>query len=67
MSNAPPELAAIIDQVAAEIAAMMAVGENGTVTIYIGPNQLQVETVAKRKQEPVRIEQRDVTIIRRVR
>jgi hypothetical protein len=56
MSNAPPELAAIIDQVAAEIAAMMAVGENGTVTIHVGRADLHVEVERKRRHPTVKIE-----------
>lgn len=35
MLNAP-ELTAITEQVALEIAAMMAAGESGTVTIHVG-------------------------------
>lgn len=51
-----PELTAIIEQVAEEVAMMMAATESGTVTIHVGRADLHVEVVRKRRHDSVRIE-----------
>lgn len=62
-----PELEQIIAQVTTEVAAMIASGETGEVTVYVGLNQLQIEAKAKRKQSPIKFERGHAPLIRRVR
>ena len=54
-----PELDAILEQVSSEIVAMMASGENGTVTIHVGRADLHVEVERKRRHQPVRFERKE--------
>lgn len=55
MLNAP-EVSAILEQVAQEIAAMMAETSTGTVIIHVGRSDLHVEVERKRRHPSIRIE-----------
>lgn len=55
MPPTQPELKAILEQVEAELTAMMLVGDVGSVTVHCGKYDLAVEVVSKRKHEPVLI------------
>lgn len=68
MAATPPELSNILEQVQAELTAMLSAGEIGTVTIHCGRNDLSVEVMAKRRHAPVRLEPgKALTIIRSTR
>ena len=63
-----PELKAILEQVEAELTAILLAGEVGTVTIHCGRGDLYVETVSKRRHDPVLIQQeRRLAVIRKSR
>jgi hypothetical protein len=57
----------ILEQVEAEIRHMREIGETGEVIIYVGGNQCQAESRAKRKREPVRWEWGRPALVKRVR
>lgn len=56
---------AILQQVEAELSAMIAAGDTGTVTVHYGSEQLVVKVNRERRLEPVRIEKAHLNIIRR--
>jgi hypothetical protein len=64
MSQAQPtERAEILSQVDDELAALLAAGEVGTITVHCGVNQLLVEV--NRKREPIK--RRNLSVIRQDR
>lgn len=69
MANAQlSELKAVLEQVEAELSAMLLAGEVGTVTVHCGRGDLSVEAICKRKHEPVLIQQeRRLAAIRKAR
>lgn len=68
MSASPPELKAILEQVEAELSAMLLAGEIGSVTVHCGRGDLYVEAVSKRKHDAVLIQQeRRLAVIRKAR
>ena len=58
-------LEAILTQVEAELFAMIAAGDIGTVTVHYGSDQLVVKVNRERRLEPVRIEKAQMNVIRR--
>lgn len=60
-----PELKAILDQVEAELSAMILSGEIGQVTVHKGPDQMFVKANSERKYEPVRLDRPHMNVIRR--
>lgn len=56
MSVTLPELKAILEQVEAELAAMLLSGADGTLTVHVGRGDMAVEVMTKHRREPVRIE-----------
>lgn len=52
----PPEVKRVLEQVEAELMAIIVAGEVGTVTVHCGAGDLSVEVTAKRKNKPVRLE-----------
>lgn len=62
------ELQAVLEQVEAELSAMILAGSVGTLTIHCGRTDLIVEVMTKRKHDPVLIQQeRRLAIIRKAR
>lgn len=61
------EVTAILQQVEAELTAMVMAGETGRVTIHCSDSQLVVEVEYKRKHEPVRLIRGRSTVIGRIR
>jgi hypothetical protein len=60
-----PELKAILDQVEAELVAMVLAGETGSVSVHIGIDQMIVKANPERKHEPVRLSRAHMNVIRR--
>lgn len=52
----PPEVKQVLEQIEAELVAMVAAGEVGNITVHCGTGDLLVEVTAKRKHKPVRLE-----------
>lgn len=65
--TAPPELQEVLRQVSDEIRRMRDAGETGEVVVYVGGNQCQVESRAKRKRDPVRWEWGRPALVKRVK
>lgn len=63
----PPDIQTILAQVELEIQDIRRAGGTGTVIVYVGDNQLQLESNIKRKQEPVLAESARVAYIKRIR
>lgn len=63
----PPDVLEILAQVESEIGAIRSAGGTGTVTVYVGGNQLQLECNIKRKKEPVLSDSPHVAFIKRIR
>jgi hypothetical protein len=55
----------ILQQVEAELCAMIVSGDQGQITIHFGSDQLVVKVNRERRLEPVRIEKAHLNIIRR--
>ena len=64
--DATSEIDAILQQVQSELQAMLAHGETGAVTVFVGGHQLQLEANVKRKLDPVRLVKRHMPLITRV-
>lgn len=64
MSNSP-ELKAVLEQVEAELSAMLLAGETGTLTVHVGTDQMVVKANPERRHEPVRLSRARMSIIRR--
>lgn len=60
-----PELKAILDQVEAELTAMILAGETGSVSVHVGADQMIVKANPERKHEPVRLSRPHMNVIRR--
>lgn len=63
----PPDVLKILAQVESELTAMMSNAETGTIIVYVGGNQLQLECNIKRKKEPVLLDSPHVAYIKRLR
>lgn len=55
----------ILQQVEAELCAIILSGDTGTVTVHYGSEQLVVKVNRERRLDPVRIEKAHLNIIRR--
>lgn len=56
MAATPQEVQQILAEVEAELCAILAAGDVGTVTVHCGVGDLSVEVTTKRKLKPVRLE-----------
>ncbi len=64
----PPELTKILQQVQAELSALVEGGKTGTVTVHCGKDDLYVEAVTKRRYDTVSIgQERRLALIRKAR
>ena len=59
MTQPPPDVQKILDQIAEAVTAIVLAGDSGTLTLHIGPTQAFVEVF--RKADPIKLDSRPKT------